>query len=218
MDNRIMAGSPVKALASIKSDALRDLAKSKLAGPHASDQGDHQLNPEFREWVLKQAIRPAAVLVPFVERRERINVILTKRMDHLKSHSGQVAFPGGKIDEADPDAVAAALREAHEEIDLQPNDVEVIGQLPDYHTGSGYRISPVLGIVKPNAVMSANPEEVDYVFEVPLSYLMDPANHNRGSREFGGSRRYYFEMPYQDHYIWGVTANMLRMLYEQMFK
>lgn len=202
----------------LSTSSLRELVVRRLRSVEDREHGDHFLNPGFRDWVMDRAKRPAAVLVPFVERSGSLNIILTKRVEHLRSHSGQIAFPGGKIDPEDADARDAALREAREEIDLRPEDVEIIGQMPDYHTGSGYRISPVLGIVDPAARMKANPVEVDYVFEVPLAFLMDPANHLRGSREFGGGKRYFFEMPYDDHYIWGVTANMLHMLYERLFK
>lgn len=200
-------------------DAFRDLAASKMGAslPDKAEHGDHLLNPDFRKWVMDRAIKPAAVLIPVVERNKGLDVILTKRMEHLNSHSGQVAFPGGKIDDTDANAAAAALREAHEEVGMEPGQAEVIGSLPDYYTGSGYRITPVIALVDPAAKLEANPEEVDYVFEVPLAFLMDPVNHKRGSREFYGARRYYYEMPYGSHYIWGVTAGIIAMMHARLF-
>lgn len=197
---------------------LRAIAARKLGSVNEYEHGDHQLNPDARQWVLDRAIKPAAVLVPFVERNNEIKVILTKRTDHLTSHSGQIAFPGGKIDSGDPDAGAAALREAQEEIMLQPGLAEIIGYLPYYLTGSGYRISPVLALVDNAAELKPNPQEVEYIFEVPLEFLMNPKNHRTSSRKFNGADRYFYEMPYGEHYIWGATAGIIHMLHEKLFK
>ena len=202
----------------MKSDDFRDLVRSRLSELEEHDHGDYQLNPHFRQWVLDNARTEAAVLVPIVERPDQLHVILTRRMDHLTSHSGQIAFPGGKIDPDDEDAESAALREASEEISLPPDQVEIIARLPEYKTGSGYRIVPVIGLVDAAVKLRPNPAEVDYVFEVPLSYLMDPKNHRRGSRTFRGQERHYFEMPFGEHHIWGITANMLHMMYERLFQ
>jgi len=211
-DGRILPdGKPITA------DELRRLAARRLQTPGAEAQGDHIHSPGHHEFVLSRAVRPAAVLIPVVDRPHELSVILTKRLDNLRSHSGQVAFPGGKIDASDADAAAAALREANEEIALDPSLAEIIGRLPDYHTGSGYRIAPVLALVRPSARLVANPEEVDYVFEVPLAFLMDPANHRRGSRIFQGEERFFLEMPYGPHYIWGVTAGIIRLLHDRLF-
>jgi 8-oxo-dGTP pyrophosphatase MutT (NUDIX family) len=201
----------------MKSDDLRDLVRRRLSELEGQEHGDYQLNPHFRQYVLDNARTEAAVLVPIVERPDQLHVILTRRMDHLTSHSGQIAFPGGKVDPDDKDAESAALREAREEISLPPEQVEIIARLPEYKTGSGYRIVPVIGLVDAAAELKPNPSEVDYVFEVPLSYLMDPRNHRRGSRMFRGQERHYFEMPFGEHYIWGITANMLHMMYERLF-
>ncbi len=196
--------------------ALR-LGDHRLGGPVTAAQGDHLLNPEFIEWVMSRATKPAAVLIPIIERTDGLSVILTKRLDNLRSHSGQVAFPGGKIDDDDASPEAAALREAAEEVALDPAHAEIIGRLPDYFTGSGYKIAPVVALIDASASLNPNPQEVDYIFEVPFEFLMNPQNHLRGSREFQGKERYYFEMPYRQHHIWGVTAGILRLLQERLF-
>lgn len=195
---------------------LRSLALRKLVQTAGNPQGDHLLNPGSIDWVMAQAVKPAAVLIPIVERASGLWVVLTKRHDNLRSHSGQVAFPGGRIDFEDASPQAAALREAHEEVALDPAMAEIIGRLPDYFTGSGYRIAPFVALVASKAVLSANPVEVDYVFEVPLAFLMDQDNHQRGSRMFKGKQRYFFEMPYDGHHIWGVTAGIIALLRDRL--
>ncbi|MEM7067584.1 MAG: CoA pyrophosphatase [Pseudomonadota bacterium] len=180
--------------------------------------GDYQLNPDLMDLVVANAKKEAAVLIGFVEREEGLCVILTKRTEKLASHSGQVAFPGGKIDPTDRSAAAAALREAQEEIGLDTSEVEIVGQLPDYRSGSGFLINPVMGIVSADADFEINADEVEYMFEVPLAFLMNPANHLTSSRVFQGRERFYYEMPYDGHYIWGVTAGMIRVLHDRVFK
>ena len=159
----------------------------------------------------------ASVLVPLVM-RDRPTVLLTRRTAHLSSHSGQVAFPGGKADPEDRDAVATALREAQEEIGLEPDYVNVIGAMPIYTTGSAFMVTPVVGLVRPGFTLLANPHEVADVFEVPLDFLMNPANHRHHSVEWAGARRQWLSMPYMDNgqerFIWGATAGMLRNLYQ----
>jgi 8-oxo-dGTP pyrophosphatase MutT (NUDIX family) len=197
-------------------DQFRDLARQRLFHLTKEQTGDFLFNPGLRDWVTGQAKTPAAVLIPVVERAGNLSVILTKRTDRMKSHSGQIAFAGGKIDEADGDAVNAALREANEEIGLDPALAEVLGTMPDYLTGSGFRISPVVAMIDGGAELIANPDEVDYIFEVPLGFLMDKANHRTGSREFRGTLRHYLEMPFGDHYIWGVTAGIIRVMHDRL--
>lgn len=161
----------------------------------------------------------AAVLLPIVL-RERCTLLLTQRTAHLSTHSGQVAFPGGRVDADDADVVAAALREAHEEVGLLPAFVEVLGTLPTYTTGTAFVITPVVALVRPGFVLQPNPHEVDEAFEVPLDFLMNPAHHRRHVAEWEGVQREWFSMPYDDggreRYIWGATAGMLRNFYRML--
>jgi len=158
----------------------------------------------------------AAVLVALVL-RERVTVLLTERTQHLSSHSGQIAFPGGKTDPQDRDAIATALREAHEEIGLDEGCVKVLGTLPIYTTGSAYRVTPVVALLAEGFKITPNAFEVADVFEVPLDFLMDPANHRRHAVQWAGARREWLSIPYQDgateRFVWGATAGMLRNLY-----
>lgn len=158
----------------------------------------------------------AAVLMPVVM-REQPTLILTQRTDHLSTHSGQVALPGGRVDPEDGGAVPAALREAQEEIGLAPALVEVLGTLPEYVTGTAFHVTPVVGLVRPDFELVPNPHEVAAVFEVPLAFLMDPANHRLHALSFEGQVRHWYSMPYADgeseRFIWGATAGMLRNLY-----
>lgn len=199
-------------------DELRERVSQRLNYSDDEQIGDFTHDPDMRQWVMSRATKDAAILMPLVERQGEVSLLLTKRTDQLISHSGQVAFPGGKIDADDEGPEAAALREAHEEVGLATDQVEILGRLPDYFTGSGYKIAPIIGIMNENAVVEANPDEVDYVFEVPLSFLMNPDNHLRGSRIFEGRERHFYEMPFGEHYIWGITAGMIRVLYDRLYK
>ncbi len=157
---------------------------------------------------------PAAVLVPLVERPEGMTVLLTQRTAHLSHHAGQVSFPGGRIEEADADALAAALRETEEEIGLGRSRVDHLGWLDDYITGTGFRITPAVGVLRPPLALTPDPFEVADIFEVPLSFILDPANHQRHSRFVDGRDRPYYAIPYEDRFIWGATAGMLINLFE----
>jgi 8-oxo-dGTP pyrophosphatase MutT (NUDIX family) len=183
----------------------------------ADDYGDHRFNPGHPRLKLAKALRDAAVLIPVVDHGRDATVLLTKRAEKLRNHSGQVAFPGGTIDPTDPTPEAAALRETFEEIGLGRDLVEIIGRMPDYVSGSGYRIAPVLGIVRPDFSLTLNSEEVDAAFEVPLRFLMDPANHGRDSRMWNDLEWVFYEMPYDGQRIWGVTAGIIRTLYERLY-
>lgn len=163
-----------------------------------------------------QVPTPASVLIPIVLRASELTVLLTRRTEHLRSHSGQVSFPGGRFEPHDSSPEATALRETREEIGLDLRHIEVIGRLPDYHTRTGYRISPIVALVTPPFELTLDPHEVQEAFEVPLSFLLDPANHQRHSREFEGREVQYFAMPFGPHYIWGATAALLVNLYRHL--
>lgn len=188
---------------------LKDRLQHRAQEP---ERGDHDLNPGTRP---EGALKPAAVLIPVVM-RDALSVVLTRRTDHLAHHPGQISFPGGHTDAVDTSPEATALREADEEIGLMANNVTVIGTLDTYVTRTGFDVTPIVGLVDPAFSPIPDPHEVAEVFEVPLAFLMDPANHQRQSRVFDGVERYFFAMPYQDYYIWGATAGMLVNLYEHL--
>jgi 8-oxo-dGTP pyrophosphatase MutT (NUDIX family) len=179
-------------------------------------RGDLDLNPAMWERAGVTANKPAAVLIPIIDRGEPM-VLLTQRTQELANHAGQVAFPGGKIDPADESPVAAALREASEEIGLAPTLVEPLGYLDLYLTFTGFRILPTVARVKPDFTLALNPREVTEAFEVPLAFLMTPANHQRKSRDWRGVTREFYAMPFENRYIWGITAGILRNLYERVY-
>jgi 8-oxo-dGTP pyrophosphatase MutT (NUDIX family) len=155
----------------------------------------------------------AAVLVAVVDREGGATVLLTRRTEHLRDHAGQISFPGGRVEPEDADAMATALREAQEEVGLAPQHVEVVGCLPAYTTVTHFVVTPVVAIVTPPFELTLDAFEVAAAFEVPLAFLMDPANHRRHVFEAGGARRQFLSMPWGEHFIWGATAAMLRNLY-----
>lgn len=177
---------------------------------------DYEFDDELRPDGSRD-LRPAGVLIPIVERQDDLAILLTRRADHLKSHSGQVSFPGGKVEEGDADPIAAALRETHEEIGVAPHQVDLIGILEPYETGTGFHIQPVVGFVSPNVRLAIDPGEVAEAFEVPFSFLMDPANHTRERMFWRGRMREYYDMPYNGQRIWGATAAMLINFYTRLF-
>jgi 8-oxo-dGTP pyrophosphatase MutT (NUDIX family) len=182
----------------------------------ATPRGDLDLDPDLWKRAGVKATRPAAVLVPVIDRPEP-TVLLTLRTADLSSHAGQIAFPGGKIEPSDPSPVAAALREAEEEIGLDRGLVEPIGHLDLFLTFSGFRILPTVAWVDPSHRLTLNRSEVDEAFEVPLAFLMDAQNHALHSRDWKGVLRRYYAMPFGERYIWGVTAGILRNLYERVY-
>lgn len=205
-------------------EAFRARAAARLrTGPPgvgdliARPRGDHE-HQEHPVPVFDEAkARPAAVLVPVVARPEGATVLLTQRAAGLAKHAAQISFPGGRIDESDESELAAALREAQEEIGLSAAHVRPLGYLDAYLTGTGYRIVPVVAEVEPGFILSVNASEVDEVFETPLGFLMNPANHHRHAREWQGVMRSYYAMPHGDRYIWGATAGILKNLYDRLF-
>jgi 8-oxo-dGTP pyrophosphatase MutT (NUDIX family) len=180
-------------------------------------RGDHDLDPVMAKIAQVRPIRPAAVLVGIVARDQPM-VLLTQRSQHLPDHPGQISFPGGKIDPGDATPLDAALREAHEEIGLERGQIEPLGYLDLYMTTLGYRIVPILARIAPDYRLELNVGEVDDAFEVPLAFLMDVANHKRGSREWQGMMRTYYAMPFGERNIWGVTAGILKNLHERIWE
>jgi 8-oxo-dGTP pyrophosphatase MutT (NUDIX family) len=179
-------------------------------------RGDHDADPLLKAMAAVRPIKPAAVLIPVIDRDEPM-VLLTQRTAHLPQHAGQIAFPGGKIDATDASPLAAALREADEEVGLAANAVEPIGYLDVYMTTLGYRIVPVVARVQPPFTLTLNPGEVEDAFEVPLSFLMEVANHQTHSREWQGMMRTYYAIPFGERYIWGVTAGIFRNLQQRVY-
>jgi 8-oxo-dGTP pyrophosphatase MutT (NUDIX family) len=166
-----------------------------------------------KEVAIPTTFARAAVLVPLIEYAEGYSVLLTQRTDDLNKHAGQVAFPGGRMDPTDADEEACALREAREETGLDPAKVEIIGRLGEWSTGTGFHMTPVVGVVTPPLDLNPDPGEVAAVFEVPLAFFLDPANHGKAAIHYNGIGRAFYEMPYDGRYIWGATAAILVNLY-----
>jgi 8-oxo-dGTP pyrophosphatase MutT (NUDIX family) len=212
---------PDRSLASLRARAqekLRlslSLADLEQAAP-GSINDDASDGQRLSEPALLGPRRAAAVLLPIIDRSSGLTVLLTLRASNLRAHSGQVAFPGGKID-AGETPLDAALREAEEEIGLEERFVEPLGWLDPFFTGTGFRVAPLVALVKPSFVLTVNKLEVDEVFETPFAFLMDVANHHLEEREWQGQRRRYYAMPHEGRYIWGATAGILRNLYEKLF-
>ena len=165
---------------------------------------------------LDQPLTPAAVLFPIVLRDGGQTVLLTQRTAHLRDHAGQISFPGGRVEAHDATPMDTALRETEEEIGLSRERVEIVGFLPEYRTGTGFRVTPVVALVTPPFDLQPDPFEVAEIFEVPLAFLLDPANHQRHSLHYRGALRNYFAMPYGEYFIWGATAGMIRSLSERL--
>jgi 8-oxo-dGTP pyrophosphatase MutT (NUDIX family) len=193
-----------------------ELAAEALDPGVAPKHGDHVLNQaNMQAHSVATNARLAAVLVPLVARESEATVLMTTRSSELRQHSGQIAFPGGKVDDGETPC-EAALREAQEEIGLDPRHVEPIGYLDPYLTGTGFRILPVVALVMPPFELLVNASEVHDTFEVPLVFLMQPDNHQRHSREWRGTTRFFYAMPWNERYIWGATAGIVRSLYEKL--
>ena len=194
---------------------MRDRLKSRLLeipgrASLSASWGDHYAPPNDLSNLPKgQKLNAAAVLVPIVEHTTGHTVLLTQRTEHLRTHSGQVSFPGGKVEEEDTGPVDTALRETEEEIGLHRSRVEIMGALDVYETGTGFAITPIVGLVSPGFDLVLDEYEVASAFEVPLEFFMDPANHTMDSAEWQGAVRHYYDMPYDGYRIWGATAGML---------
>lgn len=175
------------------------------------------LAPEDQHFIAEDGaaglpLTPAAVLFPIVLREREPTVLLTQRTAHLRDHAGQISFPGGRVEQEDASPIHTALRETEEEIGLSREHVDVLGFLPEYRTGTGYCVTPVVGLVSPPFELLPDAFEVAEVFEVPLGFLLDPANHQQHSLHYRGALRNYYAMPYGDYFIWGATAGMIRSL------
>lgn len=177
---------------------------------------DFDLSPELVADVPRTPLTPAAVLVPIIA-RPQLTVLLTKRPETMSRHPGQIAFPGGRMEPADSDPIATALREAREEIGLDPSFVETLGYLDTYRTGTGFRIFPVVSLVREGFTLKLDAREVADAFEVPLAFLMDEANHRIETRSWRGQDRRFYAMPFEQRYIWGATAGIVKNMHKRLF-
>ena len=200
--------------ARLHADIPAEMHDMNRPAPRSDDDLNRHLGATFD---AVPSPRAAAVLVPVIKREDELSILLTRRTDDMPSHPGQVAFPGGKIDPDDDGPVAAALRETEEETGLDRQFVETCGFLDAYQTRTGFRICPVVALVTPGFSLQPEAGEVAEIFEVPLSFLMNPANHQRHGREWQGKKRWFYAMPYGRHYIWGATAGMMRNLYDRVY-
>ena len=171
------------------------------------------------EWTRgDKPLMPAAVLVPLVVREDGLNVMLTKRAEHLKNHAGQISFPGGRVDETDRDARHTALRETEEEVGLHARHIDIIGELDEYIVGTGYLVNPIIGVIEPPFELTPQEDEVAEIFEAPLDFLIMPDNFEPYAREYKGVTRHHFAITWQEHFIWGATAGMLRNLSQRLLE
>ena len=188
-----------------------------VGGPDAPPtRTDYDLNPAFKPKAAPQ-LKQAAVLVGLTRSRTGLSVVLTTRTQDMPTHAGQISFPGGKLQASDTGPEAAALRESQEEVGLPPEAVTLFGRSPTYQTVTGYFVTPVVGLIDGVFEPRPDPREVADVFTTPISFLMNPANHERHERTWNGLSRAYYAMPYEGRYIWGATAGMLKALYERLY-
>jgi 8-oxo-dGTP pyrophosphatase MutT (NUDIX family) len=210
------AGADAQAFLARAAERLRSAPPGALE-PHSNPKGDHELQFDGPFRPPAQPPKSAAVLVPIVMHDGEAMVLLTQRAAGLRNHSGQIAFPGGRLDPGET-PLDAALREAEEEIGLARRHVRPLGYLDGYLSASGYHVVPVVGLVSPGFALTLNPHEVAEAFEAPLAFLMDPDNHELHAREWRGRVRQYYAIPFGDRYIWGVSAGILRNLYERLYE
>lgn len=199
------------------SELFESLLRQRLdplgaVAPSARTRSDNDLNPG---WDNHPETRPAAVLAPIVKRASGWTMLFTERSHETPAHPGQISFPGGRV-AGDESALDTALRETFEEVGIEPRFIEPIGAWDRYDTITGFRVTPIVGLVEPGFALSLDPREVAGVFEAPLDFLMNPANHEKREAQYQGRTRYYYAMPYQGHFIWGATAGMIRALYERL--
>lgn len=196
---------------------------SKAAGEALTGEtarwSDFDLNPGAMHLRAKpDTLREAAVLLPIIDQEPDLTMLLTRRTEHLSSHAGQISLPGGRREEGDATPVATALRETQEEVGIRPGEVSILGAMDTYETRTGFVITPIIGLVVPHFTLQPDTNEVEEVFEVPLNFLLDPANHEKHSRDYKGMTYYFHAMPYRDYYIWGATAAMLKTFYRQLME
>jgi 8-oxo-dGTP pyrophosphatase MutT (NUDIX family) len=201
----------------VSSRALERLFEHHTLAPEDIQHSDVAIAGMKPDRATLVSAKPAAVLIPLIAHPNGVTMLLTQRSSQLRQHSGQIAFPGGKIDQSDDSPLAAALREAEEEIGLNPRHISPLGFLGPYFSTTGFRITPVVALVEPNVPLALNQQEVAEAFEIPLSFLMNTDNHRIEEREWKGEVRRYFAMPHEDRYIWGVTAGIIRMLWLRLY-
>ena len=204
--------------ARVAANLMTPHARIAVAGDGEAGSSDFALNPGLMELLEPEADRrQAAVLIPVVDRDNGPTVLFTKRSESLPTHAGQISFPGGKMEASDAHVMETALRETREEVGIGQTYIEPIGFLNDYLTATAFRISPLVAIIREGFTIEPDANEVDEVFEVPFAHLMNSANHEIHTREFRGAQRMFYAMPYEERFIWGATAGMLRNLYECLY-
>lgn len=202
-------------------DPFEVLLQQRLRPLEQATAGEAALRSDYDltglERPTDRPLKPAAVLAPLIQRPEGWTVLLTQRTAEMPTHAGQIAFPGGRVQPDDPDLIATALRETEEEVGLARAFVRPIGALDAYETVTGFHVTPIVALVSPGFCLRPDAREVADVFEAPLAFLMDPANHQRHERDWQGHKRAYYVMPWQNRFIWGATAGMIKSMYDRLY-